>query len=153
MAMLTLEKDAPADFKFAKLPTAEGAPRVSDKLTLAGYGVTDPIVNLLVVNPRSGQIVGLLPNDAPGSGLLRQVDDIEILQETQDKREVLLSGNQGNKGACHGDSGGPAYRKESNGTYTLLGVTSRGTNPTGNCDRDAVYGSVAGQLDWIRTAL
>lgn len=152
MVMLTLEKDAPADFKLAKLPTAEATPRAQEKLTLAGYGVTNPIVNQLVVNIITGQI-GIRPVESTGSGVLRQVDNIEVLQETDDKKEFLLSGYAGERGACHGDSGGPAYRKESDGTYTLLGVTSRGTNPIGNCDRDAVYGSVAGQLDWIRSAL
>lgn len=152
MAMLTLAEDAPAGFKFGRLPTPEQNPKAEDRLTLAGYGVTDPIVNRIGVNIITGEIV-IVPQQAPGSGVLRQVDGITVLQLTDDKKEILLSGAEGTKGACHGDSGGPAFAKQPGGSYVLVGVTSRGTNPIGNCDRDTVYGSVAGQLDWIRQAL
>jgi len=35
-------------------------------------------------------------------------------------------------GSCKGDSGGPLYEKTGKG-YTVIGTTSRGTGPIGNC--------------------
>merc|ERR1712226_532188 len=35
-------------------------------------------------------------------------------------------------GSCKGDSGGPLYEKTGQG-YTVIGTTSRGTGPIGNC--------------------
>lgn len=150
MAVLLLAADAPADFQFAKLPETDITSELKGKrLTLAGYGVTNPLVNALEMDEKTGELV-IKPLPSEGDGVLRQVSGIETLAISPDGKEFMVSGYDGKKGACHGDSGGPAYLTQKDGSFLLVGVTSRGTNPIGNCDRQAIYGSVAGQLDWVK---
>ena len=47
------------------------------------------------------------------------------------------------KTACHGDSGGPAFINYQ-GTLYLVGVTSRSTRPTGDCNGDSIYTQFTG---------
>lgn len=51
------------------------------------------------------------------------------------------------KGACHGDSGGPAFVVR-NGVWYLFGATSGGEERCGNEDVD--YSFVPAHVDWIR---
>jgi MYXO-CTERM domain-containing protein len=65
--------------------------------------------------------------------------------------EALLGGN--GVGACHGDSGGPAFIKLSSGmggddTWRVFGVTSRG--PVG-CLNGAKYGLMHTAVEWVET--
>lgn len=53
-------------------------------------------------------------------------------------------------GACHGDSGGPAFIIEGSKIY-VVGITSRGFN--GVCKGDTVYTRVASFKDWINQQL
>ncbi|AGH94357.1 S1 family peptidase [Pseudobdellovibrio exovorus] len=150
MALVFLRSDAPADFKLAKLPSSDITSDLKGKsVTLAGYGVTTPLVNKIGIDPESGELV-VIPLPTEGDGVLRQISDIETLAISPDAKEFMVSNYGGTKGACHGDSGGPAYLAQEDGSFLLVGVTSRGTNPIGNCDRQAIYGSVAAQMDWIR---
>ena len=72
-----------------------------------------------------------------------------MLSLTATGEEITLDQSQG-RGACHGDSGGPAYVKDAvSGKNILVGVTSRGTNPQGLCDRQAIYTGVMGYAQWI----
>lgn len=152
IALLKLSRDAPADFKFANLPPANTALSRNSTLSTAGYGVTNPIVNELVRDPVTGDLV-ISPLPSTGSGELRNVDGVRVLQVTTDKKEILISLDSGRKGVCHGDSGGPAFLTLANGTSVVVGVTSRGTNEIGNCNENAVYSGVLGHLDWIRANL
>lgn len=150
MALVFLRSDAPEGFKLAKLPASDITSELKGKsVTLAGYGVTTPLVNKIGMDPDSGELV-VIPLPTEGDGVLRQVSGIETLAISPDAKEFMVSGYGGTKGACHGDSGGPAYLAQEDGSFLLVGVTSRGTNPIGNCDRQAIYGSVAAQMDWIR---
>ncbi len=52
-------------------------------------------------------------------------------------------------GACHGDSGGPAYLALEGG-YALWGVTSRGLNdPNDDCSQFAIYTKAMPYANWI----
>ena len=62
--------------------------------------------------------------------------------------------NTNGKGACHGDSGGPAYVQDKNGNVFLAGVTSRAdeaTDPEGKCIGKTIYTKVQPYLTWIST--
>jgi secreted trypsin-like serine protease len=152
IALLKLSRDAPADFRFANLPAANTTLSRTTTLSTAGYGVTNPIVNELVRDPVTGDLV-ISPLPSTGSGQLRNVDGVRVLQVTTDKKEILISLDSGRKGVCHGDSGGPAFLTLANGTSVVVGVTSRSTNELGNCNENAVYSGVLGHLDWIRANL
>lgn len=148
IALLKLEKDAPVDFKLAQLPAADRLPKLDrgSKLMLAGFGITNALVRKVVKDKKGQQKIVELPST--GDGVLRQVDQIVVTAVSLDKKEITLDQTR-LKGACHGDSGGPAYLKQSDGTLLLVGVTSRGTEKLGNCNAQAVYSGVSGHLTWI----
>lgn len=152
IALVRLSKDAPADYKFAKLPKGEDFVQVQakSKLTLAGYGVTDPIVAEEQIDPETSEKVRVeLP--VGGDGVLRSVSNISVISVDTENKEILLKQATPKtvRGACHGDSGGPAFMKKEDGTLVQVGVTSRGTERLGNCNDKAIYTDVAAQLSWI----
>jgi hypothetical protein len=60
--------------------------------------------------------------------------------------EVFVGGD--GKGACIGDSGGPAFLQVSDGTWRVFGVTSRGK--TSGCETgETYYGTIHGVMDWL----
>jgi Trypsin len=64
----------------------------------------------------------------------------------------IVAGHRGLlKDSCRGDSGGPLYIKNAEGSYNLLGATSRGLGNTENvCGDGGIYIRVDQFLDWIR---
>lgn len=151
IALLKLEKPAPADFQLAKLPDVETIKQLTkgSKLTLAGFGITNAVIRKIVQGKNGKQQVVELPGR--GTGSLRRVSNIVVQAVTADQKEIAF--DQTNlRGACHGDSGGPALLKLEDGSYIQVGVTSRGTNPLGNCNEGAIYTGVFGQLEWIKSA-
>lgn len=98
---------------------------------LAGYGLSDGVKK-------------------EGSGTLRKTT-VKIVNPKHGNTEVSLDQTQGT-GACHGDSGGPAYLLTDNG-YVLWGVTSRGLeDPQDDCSHYAVYTNAITYQDWIKDA-
>ena len=74
------------------------------------------------------------------------VNKIKIQSVLPSFEEITLDQTHG-KGACHGDSGGPAYFFDKKLKKNILvGLTSRGT---GDCNKIAVYTSVLGYRKWI----
>jgi secreted trypsin-like serine protease len=97
-------------------------------ITLAGYGLSDGVKQT-------------------GSGRLRYVD-VSISKANYSASEVLLDQTKG-KGACHGDSGGPAYVNVG-GKQTLWGITSRGVNdPKNDCSVSSAYTNIVYYSKWI----
>ncbi len=141
IALVSLTEDAPSAFNVAPLPTTKDVELLNAdaKLTLAGFGVTD--FNMTEHgNDKSMH---------DSAGILRSVSHIVINDVTIDNKEIVIDQENGARGACHGDSGGPAYLEEADGKLVLIGITSRGTNLNGNCDRENVLTNVFGHLDWI----
>jgi len=106
---------------------------------------------------------GLTRAFGEGSQQLRQVtlpvvspEICEAASEQFEKDDMVCFGlKEGNKGACHGDSGGPAvYQKPGdNGRWTQIGITSWGTMFCS--ERGAMpysmYAKVSAYLDFIKT--
>jgi secreted trypsin-like serine protease len=152
IALLKLKKAVPAEFKPAPMPTADSAAlKKGDKLTLAGFGVNIAIQNKVEKDPQTGaeRVVPLTTGNA-GSGVLRVVEDVAISKVTSDGKELAVDESL-QRNACHGDSGGPAYKKNAEGKLVLVGVVSRGTNKIGNCDQTGVFTDVSGYLNWINS--
>lgn len=103
-----------------------------EPVVLAGFGVTNAVSH-------------------EGAGQLRATE-VQIADESFGKTEVIVAQTAGH-GACHGDSGGPAYLQ--NGAHLLLwGVTSRGypLRAPDDCAHEAVYTNILEQQDFIRAA-
>lgn len=150
IALIRLKTNAPTSFKIAKLPKAADNVKVleTDKVILSGFGVATAVVNKTEVNPKTGETeVVEVPEKVESSGILRKIENITVLKEHNDKE--LLFDQSNSTGACHGDSGGPAFLKQADGSLLQVGVTSRGTNFIGNCNEQAIYTSVVAHLDWI----
>lgn len=145
LALVKLASAAPAGYSPAKvLPNASDL-QVGSIVTLAGYGINVP-----VSTPDS--------KDNDGAGILRRVDQT-VLNNAYGDTEFTVSLANG-KGACHGDSGGPAYLNK-NGQLYLIGVASRMTENDRianngdvndfSCSVDMVYTNVLAQNAWIST--
>ena len=101
---------------------------MGEKIELAGYGISDASDNI-------------------GAGILRKTSVI-VLNPKFSSTEIELDQSHGG-GACHGDSGGPAYLMIKKHPY-LFGITSRGE---GQCDREVIYTKIAAYQKWFTQAV
>ncbi|MGZ3721920.1 MAG: S1 family peptidase [Bdellovibrionales bacterium] len=72
------------------------------------------------------------------------------VKKAQYSKSEFTVDQSGGKGACHGDSGGPAMIA-SNGKFYLVGITSRGFDD--NCVKATIYTRVSFFIDWIQEAI
>jgi secreted trypsin-like serine protease len=145
VALVKLASAAPAGYAPATVLPSADLLKNGSIVTLAGYGINVP-----VSTPDS--------KDDDGAGVLRKVDQ-SVVDSRYGDTEFTVSLANG-KGACHGDSGGPAYLSN-NGKLYLIGVASRMTENDRvanngdvndfSCSVDMVYTSVIAQNDWIST--
>lgn len=147
IALLGFNQEAPADFKTAKLAVTAAKELVNTSLTLTGFGVTNAVVSRKVVGTDGKEQILRVPSE--GSGTLRKVDNIPVVEVSAAQKEIMLD-QKSRGGACHGDSGGPAFTKLQDGSTIQVGVTSRGTEELGNCTEGAIYTAVSGYTDWIK---
>ncbi len=94
-------------------------------VVLAGYGRTSGTENT-------------------GTAVLRKVN-VNILNASFSKTEIEIDQSQ-KRGACNGDSGGPAYYYVAGEMY-LWGVTSRGAE---GCVDSSIYTNLIVYRNWIR---
>jgi len=143
IALLKLEK--PVEFTDHISPIC--LPTVQDELPPAG-------TNTFIIGWGNTKVPS---RDA--SPTVKQVMVPLVAQETckarnpikfSEKVEICVGFDKGGKGACHGDSGGPALIQNSDGSWTQIGVTSWVHN--GECagPTHSVYGKVSAFLDFIR---
>ena len=129
MALVRIEGKIPAKQRAVRLLPAEIPVRTGDSVVLAGYGITNGSLNT-------------------GSGILREVQ-VKVAEGLWGTSEILFDQREG-RGACRGDSGGPAYFSY-RGQLFLIGVTSRGVRDERNdCSQFAAYTSVRAHRNWLR---
>ncbi len=132
VALIKFSGGLPSGFQPAQLLPSSRLLKNSEMAILAGYGLSDG-------------------NSSAGAGRLRVVE-IPISNARYSKSEVLLDQTNG-KGACHGDSGGPAFIKV-NDVFQLWGVTSRGSGTGGNdCSGYSIYTRIVPYAQWINSTL
>jgi secreted trypsin-like serine protease len=128
IAILKFAGGLPPGFAPAPMLTEASALQNGAVVTLAGYGEIDG-------------------KNKIGSDELRKVD-VKVYNAAYSTTEVVLDQRFG-KGACRGDSGGPAYVTVK-GQKLLFGVTSRGVQDTKNdCSQFSVYTNLLSQTAWM----
>jgi secreted trypsin-like serine protease len=141
IALLRFEGGLPPGYAPARVLDDSEADAIHDgaEVTLAGFG-------------RSVGDVGRLAQGEPdGSGVLRKVQTT-IRTARYGRTEVLVEQSAG-KGACHGDSGGPAFVRGRDGALKLFGVTSRGpASDPDTCADAGIYTSLLAQHAFIEDA-
>ncbi|HWU44330.1 MAG TPA: trypsin-like serine protease, partial [Bdellovibrio sp.] len=128
IALVKFAGGLPPGFKPATL--MKSSQRLSDgqTVTLAGFGTSS--------------------GEGTGAGRLRLVD-VKIAKADYSKTEVAVDQTKGH-GACHGDSGGPAFVQDGKKDLLLWGVTSRGIDdPHDHCAGEAVYTRIQPYAPWI----
>jgi hypothetical protein len=130
VALIRLSEPAPASAQPATLVSDKNILRSGLTVYLVGFG-------LLSVIPEV-QATQMMETDV-------QVDNPAI-SATQFTYRTGTSG----KGSCSGDSGGPAYIQQPDGTLGVIGITSWGDT---NCEQVGAYTSVPYFADWIQKAV
>lgn len=134
LSLLKFTGSIPAGYKTADLIPADAKLTNGMKITLAGFGLTQPLVD---------------ENHQVQATELRKVS-VKIDDVNFSETEMMLKTDQG-KGSCHGDSGGPGFVSVG-GHSVIAGITSRAdmkTDPQGSCVGLTVYTAIAPYLGWI----
>ena len=128
LAVFSYSGDTPRGYSPAQIAD-ENAVSDGDSVILAGYGVLDGKVG--VPSQRLNEVT------------------VTVKKAKYSKSEFTVDQSE-NKGACHGDSGGPAF-VEQGADLILVGITSRGFDD--HCAKATIYTRVAPFLDWIESAV
>ena len=115
---------------WAHLPAGHASLRAGAPLFIAGYGYVSP--------------------DDPGAG---QLESFAVQVANPNATSTAFSVNEGiGRGACYGDSGGPAYY-QIDSEIMLIGVDSQEGVADQECGTQELYISVNGALNWINGVL
>lgn len=129
IALVKYQGTTPAGYKAATILPSAAALRDYSTIIIAGYGMTDA-------------------TKRTGSGALRQAATT-IANNKFSSSEIMVEQRTG-RGACHGDSGGPAFLY-SNGVYYLWGITSRGYADAKNeCRSFSLYTNILYYMKWLQ---
>lgn len=132
IALLHFTGTTPQGYKPATVATLKESGLLTNgtDTTLSGYGLNNGVENT-------------------GSEILRSVEGIKVSDNKFSQTEIQLDQRQG-KGACRGDSGGPAFVKV-DGKLKLWGVTSRGDkDPNNDCSQFVIYTHINAWQTWIK---
>lgn len=133
IGLLKFAGGLPSGYKPATLLSSARFLRNDLAVVLAGYGITNGVTH-------------------EGTPELRKVT-ATIEKAVYGISEVLLDQRRGN-GACHGDSGGPAYVTTKEGKLLLFGITSRGVGDLDDsCLHYSAYTNILSYTDWIQETL
>ncbi|MEN9809422.1 MAG: hypothetical protein RLZZ488_989 [Pseudomonadota bacterium] len=132
IGLVILEKDVPAPYTPVAIADESLSVQVSLPVTIVGYGVTRSRRN-------------------NNTGTLRQVT---VPLKKIDTHAQLLGVGAFMRGACAGDSGGPMYIRGEDKKWSVIGVTSAGTEIFQNCiGLDNTFTDARAYKKWIESSL
>jgi hypothetical protein len=137
VGVIVLSEDIPDWVK--PLPIKEiGNIAVGRDVILAGFGQTRPLA-------QDGASTEF-------SGFLRKTQ-VKLATLNEGGKELIWEAPKENirASSCHGDSGGPMFYIEDDGSLTVIGVTSRAYAASIDCREKGVYTDVRKFADWIRS--
>ena len=122
----------PPGYKAATLDSGDEQIKKGESAVLAGYGISNA-------------------STQEGAGVLRKTT-VAVSNARRGKSEMILDQTRGH-GACHGDSGGPAYLQRGK-KMVLAGVTNRSypNSAADDCAHKVVYTKVAAYRPWIQSS-
>lgn len=129
IAMVIFSGGLPSGFEPVQVLTDPNLLQKGQHILLAGYGQTDGV-------------------KAVSSDSLRAT--VVTIENPRWGNSELSIDQTGGHGACHGDSGGPAFIKVG-GKFVVVGVTSRGTKA--DCTDRGIYTTTAAYAGWIKENL
>ncbi|MGZ3718035.1 MAG: S1 family peptidase [Bdellovibrionota bacterium] len=131
IALVKFGGGLPAGFHQAPTVAGDSEIKTGSDVVLAGYGIN---------NART----------KTGAGRLRKTR-VRIVNSRPGKSEMIMDQTHG-RGACHGDSGGPAFLKR-HGKVALAGLTNRGypDNAPDDCAHQVIYTKVPAYRSWIQS--
>lgn len=131
IALIKFHGTTPNGYRSATFLPNTSALRNGAPVVLSGYGISDAAKKT-------------------GFGILRQVATT-IVNPQFSSSEVQVEQRQG-RGACHGDSGGPAFIV-SNGVYYLWGIMSQGVQEqNAQCNAFSVFTNLTIYYKWLQEA-
>ncbi len=130
IALVKFKGGIPKGYRPTETLQTESGIRPGKTVTLAGYGISNA-------------------RDKSGAGVLRKTR-VKVTDARAGKSEMIFDQSHGH-GACHGDSGGPAYVR-SGGKSVLAGITNRSypNNAPDDCGHKVVYTKVSAYQPWIK---
>lgn len=130
IAVVKFAGKIPPGYHPATMDSPNSEIKKGDAAILAGYGVS---------NARTHE----------GAGILRKTS-VAVDSVRKGKSEMVLDQSHG-RGACHGDSGGPAYFQRGK-KMVLGGVTNRSypNSAADDCAHKVVYTKVSAYRPWIK---
>ncbi len=130
IAIVKFAGGLPRGYKAVPTLSADKDIKAGAEVTLAGYGISNA-------------------QTKTGSGKLRRTE-VSILKNRIGKSEMILDQAHG-RGACHGDSGGPAFLRQGR-KLVLAGVTNRGypAHAPDDCAHQVVYTKLPAYRSWIK---
>lgn len=132
IAIVRFQGGIPKGYQVAKIMEDTSSLKKGSSVILAGYGITDATTH-------------------KGAGVLRKTE-VKVLNAKFGQTEIEFD-QTGGSGACHGDSGGPAFFQQGS-ELLLLALTNRGfpDNAPDDCMHDSVYTKISAYGDWIQSA-
>ena len=129
IALVKFGGGLPAGYKRVSAMNDSSSIRKGARVVLAGYGISNA-------------------RERSGAGRLRKAE-VRVAESRTGKQEMILDQSHG-QGACHGDSGGPAFLRRK-GKLILAGLTNRSypAQAPDDCAHQVVYTKVPAYRRWI----